>query len=195
MMASIPIRLAAALVIATITSSMPCAATPALAGSVSGPSALQQAVDVQVDEYAFRDPPYWLGRFHYGFAVVNNGPETAVNVRFTDIVPEEATFDSIEIRSSFGEPLDIPYEAPAPGERGTITFVVDEIAPEDWVSAIVYLRPVAEPGTVFVNTATVGIEGGDLDPQNDSYSIPYRVPDPPLVYSVKALEHPDEAKP
>lgn len=145
-----------------------------------------QVADLRMDILEFRDPEFFGGVFHYGFAAVNDGPDAADGVEVVDDIPDGLAFARVEVSSSFGDPLDVPIEAPEVGQRGRLRISIGSILPGDWVNTTVYLLATAPPNTVVENTAVVSGIGVDPDLENNDIIVPYRIPVPPAVQFMRA---------
>ena len=158
------------------------------AAAANAPHALPATADLRVDIAEFADPPLSRGVFHYGFGVYNDGPDTAVDVVFSDSVAEGLTFHALRLEDSGGNDLEASVEMPSAGTRGIIRVSVAQLAAGDNFRVIVFLNVDAPPLTVTSNVGTASSATFDPVADNNTRDVRYQVPYPPEVFLIKARQ-------
>jgi len=104
----------------------------------------------------------------YTITATNNGPDTAVNVLLTDILPPGTTL------SSFGQNTGPSFgcSAPLPGNSGTITCTINSLGSgvTATFSLVLNIGPTFADGGTLTNTANFSSDSGDSNPNNNSSS-------------------------
>jgi len=104
----------------------------------------------------------------YTITATNNGPDTAVNVMLTDLLPPGTTLSSFiqNTGPTFG------CSAPLPGNSGTITCTINSLG--NGVSAtfslVLNVDSTFADGGTLTNTANLSSDSGDANPNNNSSS-------------------------
>jgi uncharacterized repeat protein (TIGR01451 family)/CSLREA domain-containing protein len=100
----------------------------------------------------------------YSIRVQNLGPETALNVVVTDVLPTGATF--VEARHNKGT-----HKAPPRGETGTVTWSVGEMLDQANEVAEITVTVLVKGKTTITNTASVAGDVSDPNETNNSAAI------------------------
>lgn len=113
--------------------------------------------DIAVSKNDSRDPVEVGQGFTYTLTASNLGPDTATDVEVSDTVPTEMTIDSVST-----DPGSCTFAANA------VTCSLGELAPDATVSIEVAVT--AQEAGTFLNTASIGAEQPDPDPNDNSVS-------------------------
>lgn len=104
----------------------------------------------------------------YTITATNNGPDTAVNVLLTDILPAGTTLSSFiqNTGPTFG------CSAPLPGNSGTITCTINSMGSgaSATFSLVLNIDTTFPDGGTLTNTANFSSDNGDSNPNNNTSS-------------------------
>lgn len=121
--------------------------------------------DLAIAKTGSPDPVVAGGELTYSIDIDNlAGPDTALQVTFTDTLPAEVTFSSLTIQAHW------TCSTPAVGSGGTITCTRPKLDPgrDNTITLVVDVLPATPDGTTISNTATVQSNTTDPNPGNNS---------------------------
>jgi len=120
--------------------------------------------DIAVTKVASADTVPAGSNITYTIAFSNNGPSPALPVTLTDTLPDQTTFQSLDI------PTGWSCATPKVGETGTITCTITtwNIYWTSSLSVVVKVNDGTPEGTVINNTVNVSWPGIDPNPDNNS---------------------------
>ncbi|HVR96086.1 MAG TPA: hypothetical protein VMW27_05695 [Thermoanaerobaculia bacterium] len=152
---------------------------------LAAPHAAAQA-DLMLLKEDAPDPVSVGGLITYTISLINNGPEDAEDITWTDDIPTGTTFDS------FASPPDWTCTTPAVGTTGTISCSAPLLGSEPASFTLaVQVDAGVQAGTVITNTAQItAVTQQDPNPGNESSTATTTVQDF-ADYSLSKTDSPD----
>jgi uncharacterized repeat protein (TIGR01451 family) len=135
-----------------------------LLAAAATPAAAQPQADLGVTKAGTPDPVLAGSNLTYTLTVTNDGPDAAMDVTLTDVLPANATL------VSFTAPAGWTVTTLAAGGTGTVTAISPSLASAATRSftLVVNVNPETSVGGMITNTATIGSSTTDPDPGNNS---------------------------
>jgi uncharacterized repeat protein (TIGR01451 family) len=119
------------------------------------------AADLSITDAASPSPVPHGTKLTYAIKVTNNGPDSPLNAKITDVIPVGTTFVSLSTTTTI-------CSAPPVGSTGTVTCVRTAALPKGGVITVKLVVQVnAAAGNTITNTAKVSAPMQDLKPSNN----------------------------
>ncbi|HEV7767757.1 MAG TPA: ExeM/NucH family extracellular endonuclease [Thermoanaerobaculia bacterium] len=138
------------------------------------------SADLSVTKSDSPDPVNAGGNITYTINVTNAGPSNATTATLTDTIPTGTTFVSLSSAGGWS------CTTPAVGATGNVSCTNASMAiGTDAFTLVVAVNPLATPGTVITNTATVSAATTDSNPGNESATTTTDVISPATLSATK----------